>query len=181
MTKRIAFVGSSGTGKTTLASKLVQHYGLELNPVGSRSVAAAMGYASPYDVDQAGKRAEFQRELVVQKLAWEAVHESFVTDRTPVDNLAYSIMHCVDDVDDEALKRTRAGLARYTHIIFTHMAGFHSTAGDPARIQDTAYHEVFECLCEGLLERYLGLGTKLLHLHFKGAETREQVVLGFVA
>lgn len=52
-TLRIAFCGASGTGKTTLAKAIQQKYGLELNPVGSRSVSKAMGFDSPYDVDKA--------------------------------------------------------------------------------------------------------------------------------
>lgn len=50
---RIAFAGSSGTGKTTLARFVSETYGLPINPVGSRSVAQAMGFSSPYDVDRA--------------------------------------------------------------------------------------------------------------------------------
>ena len=64
---RIAMAGASGTGKTTLMNFLAKEYGLPVNPVGSRSVSAAMGFASPYDVDKAGKRSEFQRRLVTEK------------------------------------------------------------------------------------------------------------------
>lgn len=50
---RLAFCGASGTGKTTLARMWSRLTGDELNPVGSRSVAAEMGFRSPYDVDRA--------------------------------------------------------------------------------------------------------------------------------
>lgn len=50
---RVAFAGSSGTGKTTLARFVSETYGLPINPVGSRSVSQAMGFSSPYDVDRA--------------------------------------------------------------------------------------------------------------------------------
>ncbi len=50
---RIAFAGASGTGKTTLAKWLAARQGLELCPVGSRSIAAEFGFATPYDVDKA--------------------------------------------------------------------------------------------------------------------------------
>jgi hypothetical protein len=50
---RIAFVGASGTGKTTVAKVLAERLGLPFNPVGSRSTAKAMGFEGPYDVDKA--------------------------------------------------------------------------------------------------------------------------------
>ncbi len=53
MTRRIAFAGASGTGKSTLAVTLAQHLQLPINPVGSRSVAASLGFLNPYDVDRA--------------------------------------------------------------------------------------------------------------------------------
>ncbi len=56
---RIGFAGSSGTGKTTLATWLAEQLGVPLNPVGARSVAAEMGFfdekeqPNPYLVDRA--------------------------------------------------------------------------------------------------------------------------------
>lgn len=50
---KIAFCGAAGTGKTTLAKWVSEEFGLPINPVGSRSVATAMGFDSPYDVDKA--------------------------------------------------------------------------------------------------------------------------------
>ena len=68
---RVAICGASGTGKSVLAAYIAERYGLMVNPVGSRSVSQAMGFASPYDVDKAGKRAEFQRKLLAAKTGWE--------------------------------------------------------------------------------------------------------------
>ena len=109
---RIAFAGASGTGKSTLANFLAKEYGLPVNPVGSRSVSAAMGFASPYDVDRAGKRSEFQQRLLDEKLAWERDHEAFVTDRTTLDNLAYTTLHDVHSIDAATLTQATQGAAR---------------------------------------------------------------------
>ena len=111
---RLALCGSSGTGKTTLANFLAEHLSLPINPVGSRSVAAAMGFASPYDVDAAGKRAEFQKRLLTEKVAWEKGRESFVTDRTTMDNITYTVLHDVDSISQEDLLLADHGLLRAT-------------------------------------------------------------------
>lgn len=155
MSLRISFCGPSGTGKTTLAEWVASEYGLSLNPVGARSVAAAMGYTSPYDVDKDGKRAEFQRRLIAEKVRWEADHEDFVTDRTPLDNLTYAIMHDVRAIDAELLALGAKGCRRYTHVIQCPMRSFHRSGDDPARVHDPTYHELFEMVLEGMLRRHV--------------------------
>ena len=149
---RIAFCGASGTGKTTLVDPLMKTLGLEKNPIGSRSVAADMGFANPYDVDAAGRRVEFQTRLVTEKRAWEDAHDSFITDRTTVDNLAYSALHMVEAIDSDYLKFCLDGLARYTHIFFCPSRVFCNPAGDPARVQDLTYHRLYDIMLEGLID-----------------------------
>jgi hypothetical protein len=151
---RVALSGASGTGKTTLARFVAEAYGLPVNPVGSRSVAKAMGFGNPYDVDVAGRRAEFQRRLLTEKLEWEAAHEGsgFVTDRTCLDNLVYTILHDVHSVDGKALDDVHVGMSRYTHVLFCPMDSFFKLDGDQARVASPTYHRVFEEVLYGLLE-----------------------------
>lgn len=155
---RIAFVGASGTGKSTLAVFLAGALKLPINPVGSRSVAEAMGYASPYDVDKAGRRAEFQRRLILDKVAWEAAHEEFVVDRTTIDNVAYTVMHDVAAVDEELFAHMFVGMWRYTTIVYCPLKVFCNLSDDPVRVKSTQYQEVFDVLIEGLLRRYARQG-----------------------
>ena len=158
---RIAFAGASGTGKSTLANFLAKEYGLPLNPVGSRSVSAAMGFASSYDVDKAGKRSEFQRRLVIEKRVWEDEHESFVTDRTTLDNLAYTTMHDVHCIDEKLLLDVVTGLRRYTHIFYCPVAAFCDPGVDPVRISSVTYHELFDVLIRGLIDCYVPAGVQV--------------------
>lgn len=153
MSIRIAFTGSSGTGKTTLARYLTAYYGLSFNPIGARSVADSMGYASPYDVDKDGRRLEMQRKIVREKRQWEDEHASFVTDRTTVDNLAYTALHDVGGVDQALLDACMGGLTRYTHVILCPAAVHQDLGGDPARKTDKLYHQIFEALLVGLYKR----------------------------
>jgi predicted ATPase len=152
---RIAFSGASGTGKTTLATWIAEKYGIPLNPVGARSVAAEMGFSSPYEADAAGKRSEFQQRLLVRKLEWEAEHESFVTDRTPFDNVAYTALHSVSSVDERMLKDAIAGSHAYTFIFMCPLSGFWHVGDDVVRLKDRTYHELFEVMTFGLIRRHV--------------------------
>ena len=152
---RIAFTGPSGTGKTTLAKALSEHLALPLNPIGARSVSSAMGFESPYDVDKAGRRAEFQQKLLIDKTAWENSHDAFVTDRSTLDNLVYSAMHDVHSVDSVLLSMQVRGMTRYTHVFHCRVQDFCNPSADPQRVQDLTYHRLYDAFLTGLLtERY---------------------------
>src|SRR5208282_6222485 len=150
-----AFCGASGTGKSTLAAFLAQEYGLEVNPVGSRSVSKAMGFDSPYDVDKAGKRAEFQRRLVREKRAWEDAAPAFTTDRTTLDNLAYTMFHDIGTIDEALYEEVVGGLQRYTHIIYCPVSVFCNTGNDPSRMHDMTYHRLYDTVIEALVRRHM--------------------------
>lgn len=150
---RIGFSGASGTGKSTLMNFVADKLGLPTNPVGSRSVARDMGFDSPYDVDKAGKRGEFQSRLLLQKMLWEEEHDDFVTDRTPFDNLVYTMLHDVRTVTDEYFKETVRGVYRYTHIIYCPVSAFCDPGDDAARVKDLTYHRVYDYALWGMLDR----------------------------
>lgn len=150
---RVAFAGASGTGKSTLARFVAERYGLEMNPVGSRSVAAAMGFASPYDVDAAGQRGAFQRRLQLEKATWEDERASFVTDRTFLDEMAYTMMHDVSAVTAAYYATAERGMARYTHVFVCPIDVFQKVGDDPHRKKDPTYHRLFECALDGLLQK----------------------------
>jgi AAA domain-containing protein len=151
---RVALTGASGTGKSTLATFISETYGIPLNPVGSRTVSKAMGFDSPYDVDKAGKRAEFQRRLVLEKRAWEDAHESFVTDRCTLDNLVYTMFHDIHSVDAELLERIEQGHYRYTHVIYCPVSAFCNPGGDPARVADMTYHKLYDQVIRGMIQNH---------------------------
>ncbi len=152
---RIALFGAAGTGKTTIAEWLSAELDVPMNPVGSRSVAREMGFEHPYDVDKVpGARADFQRRLVLKKREWEMAHTSFVTDRTTMDNLAYTMMHDVHAIDEELLQDCVAGLRNYTHLVFCPTLTFCRTANDPARVHSMTYHRLYELLVRELVSSY---------------------------
>lgn len=177
---RAAFCGASGTGKTTLASYVAARFKLPLNPIGARSVAASMGFASPYDVDAAGRRAEFQARLLTEKTAWESAQPEFVTDRSPIDNVTYTALHDVNAITDATIALMEKGLKRYTHLIYCPVTVFRSTESDTARRDDAPYHELFDALLFGLLTRYVP-APRLCTLNSALRSLREQIVYEFLA
>lgn len=180
---RLAFCGASGTGKSTLAQHVAESFNVPLNPIGSRSVSKAMGYASPYDVDAAGQRAEFQRRLLANKVLWERTHDAFVTDRTPFDNLAYTIIHDVRAVDECMLQSVLIGAERYTHIVFCPVDQFCSLDGDGARVLDLTYQRLYEVVLGGLFTHFWGdeKTDRVLRLTTIDLDSRKREVDDFIA
>lgn len=153
---KIALMGASGTGKTTLAKRIAEQYGLELNPVGSRSVAAAMGLETPYAADTQGRREEFQRRLLEAKTEWELGRASYVTDRTTLDNLAYHVLHDVGSVTDEIVNAAVAHMDEYDVVFLCDVEYLWSPAQDPNRIPSRVYAELYEAVLLGLSSLHAG-------------------------
>lgn len=172
---RVAFIGASGTGKSTLAVHLSESHGLPLNPVGSRSVAKAMGFESPYDVDKVGRRAEFQRRLLTEKVEWEGARDSFVSDRTVVDNLVYTVLHDVRAVDEQMLDLVLAAMKRYTHIVYCPVKTFCNVAGDPSRVKDASYHLVYDVVATAFVKRFFYPHSIFINMDFS-SDLTERIV-----
>lgn len=139
---RAALCGPSGSGKTTLATWLAAELGLMVNPVGSRPIAAEMGLESPYDADHLGVRGVFRETLQARKIAWELEHDSFVTDRTTLDELVYSEMHGTPSAAYEAA--ALGHMARYTHVFYCPLGVFCNLGDDPKRNPDMGYQREFD-------------------------------------
>lgn len=155
MELRIAICGASGTGKSSIIAKINDDYNLPINPVGSRSVSKEMGYNSPYDVDKDGKRKEFQHRLMKSKIEWENNNSHFITDRTTIDVLSYTMIHDIYAVDRDFLNNAIRGYDRYTHVFFCPVSEFCNVGNDPARVHSGVYHEVYEAAMLGVLGSFI--------------------------
>lgn len=162
----IAFAGASGTGKSTLAQHIYKtEEGFSFTQVGARSIASEMGLASPYDVDAYGRRLEFQKRLQEAKIenavAISRADMSLITDRTTLDELAYTILHLNGGVPEDYASRAMAHMARYDIVFFCAMQDFFDLADDPVRVKDREYHQNFQYILSALLseaaKRYRGL------------------------
>lgn len=93
---RIGICGAESTGKTTLAKALADKLELPLITEQARGVAKRLG------IDDLNKDYpkrlwdRFQWECLKTQMAIEQRHESFVSDRTVLDNLAYWLVDHAD-------------------------------------------------------------------------------------
>lgn len=156
---RIAFIGASGTGKTTLAKALADHMALPMNPFGVRDAAARMGLESPYDADLRGLRTELQKTVLSSKVQWEKETPHFVTDRSTLDILAYTYAHDIKlALDPDFRKVVFEHMEIYDHVFFCQIFRFYNPGSDPQRLADITYARMIENLLEDLetlLERRL--------------------------
>jgi len=179
---RIAFSGAAGTGKSHLAKIVAEWLSLPMCPVGSRTVCKEMGFEHAYDVDKAGMRPEFQKRLCRAKREWEADTAAFVTDRSHLDNLAYTSLHSIDTVGVEFLQTILRANACYTHIIHIDARAEDAfmNLDDPARHQSRIYHRHFAMLLAALWTYYVAEGQQILWVTSPDLSYREKQVFQFL-
>jgi hypothetical protein len=112
-------------------------------------VAFCMGFDSPYEVDAAGKRSEFQEQLLERKITAEICSDFFITDRSVADVLTYYALHESRKMSSGTIQKARDAFGRYTHIFLLPMIAHFEPGTDPCRLGATyrGYHETFEQLC----------------------------------
>ncbi len=176
--QRIGFAGASGTGKSTLATYLAETLALPQCPIGSRSVAAEMGFKSPYEVDALGLRKRFQEILRAKKGNWEIEHDAFVTDRTMLDNYVYAILHSGIDLGWSPFQ----GMQRYDVVFYCGIDAFQDLGDDSARMHNDTYHRVYDACLHGLLsEVCTKLGVPLEYVDAGTLDERKSFVLEVVS
>lgn len=89
---RIGLCGSHRTGKTTLAEAVSKKTGIPFVRTSTSEVFRRAGLDPAASLDF-NKRLWIQNEtLEAAKGVWEAAGKSFITDRTPVDMMAYTLV-----------------------------------------------------------------------------------------
>jgi len=87
---RIAFTGSGGTGKTTLLEELNKELEYPVIGEGIREWLKENGYDDFKDLGLEGT-VQMQEDTLKRKIEIESELQSFVADRTTVDNLSYAL------------------------------------------------------------------------------------------
>jgi hypothetical protein len=149
--KAMGFVGPDGEGRPYDVDKAsVRAYRQCLEDGEDPAIAA--GYAVRCGGGSSlSCRPLFQTRLQADKLAWEAAHDAFVTDRTPFDDAAYALLHCPEVVTSTFVDAAMAGFSRYDVVFFCPRSSGQWLNDDPARQGDADYYLRLETVLRGFL------------------------------
>ena len=117
---RIGIIGSAGTGKTTLAKALAKHLKATYVPDAVLAVLKDRGRDSWQGV-VAGDRRRIREDALRRKISAEAQEESFVSDKTVIDYLAYWLQNQSEQelrvVNEEFLDQCKEAAKRYDVLV----------------------------------------------------------------
>lgn len=111
MTK-IGFIGAECTGKTTVIENLVQR-GMKLPVIKElvRDIVSQLGYSKPSEV----KCIKTAQMLYLEaQIARQLELQSFVSDRTPLDNAAYMLLYASQDMTQQSIDNFLQRALSYT-------------------------------------------------------------------
>lgn len=91
MYKGLGLCGSHRTGKTTLAQKFSDEYGLEFVVTTTSDVFAANGLKPSSPMDFTTRLWIQDKIITAAEAIWSGCAGPFITDRTPLDMLAYTL------------------------------------------------------------------------------------------
>ena len=121
--KGIGLCGSHRTGKTTLAKDIAARLGIDFVQTSTSEVFSENGLdpSKPMDFNT---RIWIQNKVVsVAEKVWEAAQGQFITDRTPIDMMAYTLADIdgASSVDFAALEEYLEHCFQVTDTLFSHL------------------------------------------------------------
>lgn len=186
--KRVGLVGASGTGKTTLASYISTEFQLPYLNSSSSKLWDGYGYKNHRDVQWASwadpdNALRLQEEILTVRDSMFACKNWFVTDRTPIDQLAYYLNYfqLISPITKIAfVNRLKAQGNRFDAIIFLRFTN-ELIEDNGRRIIDPFYQIMVDALMNSIIERnILGMKVPVLTLDMWDWNTRRDEVIKFL-
>ena len=161
---KIAFVGATSTGKTTLAEKFVSTSGWAFPSVQTVDALRAMGLESHSQVKGLGAEGarRFQYELMEQRHRLFAEQaRDMVTDRSAIDAWVY---YCLDGMAGDTAAGSKEFQERAAHLMDQFDMVMYLPFGaiphqeDPRRINNPYYHGVTDAIYRQFLSDHVDEG-----------------------
>jgi predicted ATPase len=154
---KIGFIGTGGTGKTSVAEKLK---GLIPEEFRESIVRETMRRVGATDAGQAVMTAEqkwtLQQYLLDAKFEQDDMYDTGLFDRTPIDHMAYTLYRCADSISDEVFnelaERVQEFAERYDVIFYFPLFDW-EVADDGFRQQGRAYRVTHDLITVALLSK----------------------------
>jgi len=112
---KITVIGSHSTGKTTLGRMVSK----KLNILMISEAARKFDKSKLSDISSL-EYINIQKQILDMQLEEESLHETFISDRSTIDNAAYWIHNCSNNVKDieniNYIDKTIKNIPNYTHI-----------------------------------------------------------------
>ena len=187
---RIYICGPSGTGKTTLAKWVSEEFGIPFITTSTKPLWNEFGITSHKElIEKADKDPHFGFAFQMRLLDYrieKLKSDSWITDRSPVDNLMYFMMqnlhHCTEAQYVEYAIRCQAALSSGTHLIISPMLNDIKLENDGMRISNRHYQMFTSIVMDYALKELSTSNTikKCKRLENWDWEDRKQIITKFL-
>lgn len=162
-------MGTGGTGKTTLATSLSQHYeanfpgkGLPFVSTSGSSLFDKYGVSSHTDLlriasTNINKVIDYQYDLLEYSHDKLSKYDSFITDRSPVDNLVYFFLQCAPYISE---KRTQDYINKCRELYLDSLGFFiqkippNNNINNGVRVDNRAFQEMGSSVFSFIIKNY---------------------------
>ncbi len=120
-----ALVGAHRVGKTTLASAFADATGAKFLPMSLSAVQKEIGFDSSNQSYSFDERMKVQEYLIerMDEIYEKHYGEDVIADRSPIDLIAYAMVHVGEHTTDEQSKRLERFIERCIEVAETHCVG----------------------------------------------------------
>lgn len=161
---KIYFSGCSGTGKSTLAKWIEDTYGIPFITTSTKPLWDKYGVKNHIELIKIATEnpqlgIDFQFDLLRYRKEVLSQHESFVTDRSPVDNLAYFLMQnshiATEDQTEEYIKQCKELLFTGTHLFFIDFTSDIKLENDGMRVSNKYYQQMSNSVFKDVINDWM--------------------------